>query len=254
MKRLWLASCALAFGCGGQAFAQVYLPPPYLRPPIYGWTGPYAGVQFGAGWGQTNFIDRGPIQSIAPEGVPLGLNSGGGALIGVQGGYNVQFANNWVIGFNGSYSWMNLNGFGVDPYFEGKFGRPITFGTRTDTLGSVTGRVGYAWNNFLIYGSGGFAWAHNSYNFHNLGNLGNTTCLLGCDASGGATHMGSAFGVGFEWRFNNNWSAGVDYSHFDFDAKDIIFTSADMPGAEASLSTRERVDITKVSLNYHFFP
>jgi outer membrane immunogenic protein len=240
------------FGCGGEAFA---VPPS----PIYTWTGFYLGGHIGAGWDQTTFFDPGAkipffgmTQSIAPEGAGLGLNSGGGALVGVQGGYNYQFANNWVIGFNGSYSWMNLNGFGVDPYFDGKFGRPITFGTRTDALGSFSGRFGYAWNNAFIYGSGGVAWAHNSYNFNNLGALGNMVCLLGCDAVGGATRTGWTAGVGVEYGFTPYWSAFVQYDHYGFDTKNIIFTSRNVPGADASFGVKESIDTIKAGVNYHF--
>ncbi len=38
-----------------------------------------------------------------------------------------------------------------------------TFTENTDLLASVTGRLGYAWNNWLFYGKGGAAWAANRY-------------------------------------------------------------------------------------------
>jgi outer membrane immunogenic protein len=241
MKRLLLASSALVIGIGGQASA---VPPP---PPIYNWTGYYLGGHIGGAWDHTSFSDPGQFQFVAPLGDSRSLDGGSGFLGGFQGGYNYQFANGWVVGVNGSFSWIDLNDVQRDLFFGGKFSR-----ARTDTLASLTGRFGYGQNNFLFYGTGGVGWAHNQYIISNVSGLGNTICPTGCDASASTNRTGWVLGAGVEWGISQNWSAMLEFNHYGFASKDLVFVTPNILGADARFGVKQDIDVIRFGANYRF--
>ena len=105
-----LAGAAFSFAVSGLAFAQA--PPPAPAP---NWTGWYAGINFGGGFGTSNNattttttrIDD--LAQFFPGATPSGSTAGAntrvaalnqsGPIGGVQFGYNWQFAPLWVLGF-----------------------------------------------------------------------------------------------------------------------------------------------------------
>src|SRR5690242_9351844 len=127
MKKLLLSSVAL-IALGSAAFAadiparQVYKAPAYTAPAlIYNWTGFYIGGHVGGAFAGDNSL----------------IGSDARFMGGVQGGFDYQFAPNWVMGVEAQYSWLNQNTTGVA--FPG--GSVIT--ANNDQIGSVTGRLGY---------------------------------------------------------------------------------------------------------------
>jgi outer membrane immunogenic protein len=94
----------------------------------FSWAGPYLGGNLGYNWGS---VDNNPAK---PSGV----------LGGVGGGYNWQ-TGQWVFGVEGD---LQANG-AEDTFAPWKFSNPW--------FGTVRGRVGYAFNNVLLYGTGGLA-------------------------------------------------------------------------------------------------
>ena len=130
-----------------------------------------------------------------------------GFLGGGQIGCDYQFATNWVIGVEGNFSWANISGSSSPPAFIGT----ETFDAKTDWLASVTGRLGYAWDRWLLYAKGGAAWAHDKYNI---------TTYLGTWATS-ETRSGWTVGGGLEWAFANNWSAKLEYQFYDFGNRDL---------------------------------
>lgn len=173
-----------------------------------GWTGPYIGVHGGYGFGSFDTVGgAGVSQSQSPK----------GGLGGIQGGYNWQVRDNWVIGVESDASWGSVSrssgGIKVD----------------VDALGTARARIGYAINNnVLLYGTGGLAWAHAD------------------STTAGATrdqfYFGGAVGGGVEYAFNPRWSTKIEYLYADFGKiHDFNGTNAD-----ASLD----VSTVKVGLNY----
>src|SRR5262249_42856119 len=78
-----------------------------------------------------------------------------GWLAGGHAGYNWQAAN-WVFGIEVSGSWANLEETKLVPLPD-QF--DDTFTTKIESLLLVTGRLGYAWDSFLIFVKGGYAGA-----------------------------------------------------------------------------------------------
>jgi len=272
MKKLLLTSTALVIG--GQAFAaDLPVKAPRIAAPVaYSWTGCYIGAHVGAGRSRTEFSDPGTTaigffgsapalqQNIAPLGSSIAITGQIGALGGGQVGCDYQFAGNWVIGLAGDFSWANIQGQGVDPFFAGKNGGPLTLTSKTDGLASATGRLGYAFDRLLIYGKGGAAWAHDRYTAQNLPTLNGNFCgtlaaLTPCNPSGTATRWGWVVGGGIEWAFVNNWSAFAEYDHYFFGSKTIqlsdVTVSVGAPTA-GNFNIKQDIDVVKVGINYRF--
>ena len=147
MKKLLLGTAAMivfaAPALAADLPARTYTKAPAYTAPevVYNWTGFYIGGHVGGAFGGSSL-----------EG------SDARFLGGVQGGFDYQFANNWVIGAEAQYSWLaNSNNGGV--LFPGS-GTVVS--SNSDQLGSVTGRLGYALGPALLYGKGGFAWRDNT--------------------------------------------------------------------------------------------
>src|SRR5271169_4688727 len=147
MKKLLLGAAAcIVFAAPAFAAdlpARTYTKAPVYTAPeaVYNWTGFYIGGHVGAGFAGDNSLE----------------GSNARFLGGVQGGFDYQFAPNWVIGAEAQYSWLTGNS-GSGVVFPG--GTVVT--SNTDQLGSVTGRLGYAFGPALLYGKGGYAWRGNN--------------------------------------------------------------------------------------------
>src|SRR6202167_6783084 len=148
MKKFLLGTVALvALGATVPALAAdlpartaPYNKAPAYVAPIYNWTGFYIGGHIGGAFAGNNSL----------------TGSDGRFLGGIQGGADYQFSTNWVIGVEAQYSWLASNNNGV--LFPG--GTLVT--SNSDQLGSVTGRLGYAWGPTLLYAKGGYAWRDNN--------------------------------------------------------------------------------------------
>jgi outer membrane immunogenic protein len=261
MKNLFLISSALVFaGPAMAADLPVQMPtkaPAIVAPVVpYTWSGCYFGGNVGAGWDHTTFADPGnpsilglgTAQFIAPPGSTIGVNGGAGIVGGVQAGCDYQFASNWVVGIGGDFAWSNINGTINDPFFNGKNGGAIPLSTQTNEIGSVTGRIGYAWDHFLLYGKAGGAWARDNYSIQNA-----SCFFVSCgNLTGSTDRVGWTAGVGLEWAFAQNWSAMVEYDHYGFGNKGVGFISPVTTPQSLVFNIKQDVDVVKVGINYRF--
>jgi outer membrane immunogenic protein len=226
MKKLLLSAVALtAFAAPAFAAdmpARTYAKAPAYSPPavIYNWTGFYIGGHLGGAFaGDNSFV-----------------GSDARFMGGVQGGFDYQFAPNFVMGVEAQYSWLNSNITGFA--FPG--GGLVT--SRNNQIGSVTGRAGYTWGPGLIYAKGGYAWRDNP----NIGvSVAGTPAAFTTD---GNHRDGWTVGAGLEYMFAPNWSAKAEYQYYNFG--NTNFTK----GPAAIVGTRFRDDdhTVKVGVNYRF--
>ncbi len=261
MKKLLLASTILTLA--GPALAAdlgrrmpVKAPPPVVAPvPYFTWTGCYLGGHAGAGWGRKDFSEPDTFRDFAPPGGVIRVDTGAGFLGGGQVGCNYQFAPNWVLGIEGDFSWADINGNATDPFFSGKGGNPITFHAKTDWLTDVTGRLGFAWDRWMVYGKGGVAWAHDKYSINNLRFFNGSFCVSGviiaCNPAGSETRTGWTAGVGIEWAFWNNWSAKVEFDYYDFGTKRVTLSDP-IGDVSGPVDVKQRIEAVKFGINYRF--
>jgi outer membrane immunogenic protein len=212
-------------------------PPPYVAP-IYHWTGLYIGANGGWGsshkcWDLTN-DGFGPIPAFAE-----GCHNATGGVAGGQIGYRWQ-TGTWVWGLEGQGNWADLRGSNVSlfaPAFENR--------SRIDAFGLLTGQVGWAWNNVLLYVKGGGAVTGDRFDVRT--SLGNVLVATGEDQ----TRWGGTVGAGMEFGFAPGWSAGVEYNHLFMQDKDVRFV--DTSGVFfATDRVRQDVDLLTVRVNYRF--
>jgi outer membrane immunogenic protein len=163
-----------------------------------------------------------------------------GGLAGGQLGYRWQ-AGTWVFGLEGQGDWADLSNTRVSVF------RPeFSTRTKTDGIGLFTGQIGWAWNTALFYVKGGFAVTSNRFSILDTP----TGAEL---ASASSTRWGGTVGVGWEWGFAPNWSAGIEYDHLFMGDANNSFSVAN-PALAAVLNNRitQDVDMVTVRVNYRF--
>lgn len=154
---------------------EVYEPLP-VQPTSYDWTGVYLGAMLGYTWAEYN---------------PDALNDldDKGYVAGAYTGFNFQ-SGSLVFGVEGDFASIGLDDSSGGTSFE------------TDMAGSVRGRVGYAFDRILAYGTGGVAFA-------------NITADDGT-VSDENWHSGYTVGAGLETAMTENILARVEYLYSDF--------------------------------------
>ncbi len=219
--------------------ARTYTKAPPMLVPIYDWSGFYVGINGGYGSSRACLDALGVVGAPAPA-VRDNCGTADGGLIGGQVGYNWQAAS-WVFGLEAQGDWADLKGTAPSTLIPG-----VAVTGKIDGLGLFTGRVGYAWNNALLYVKGGAAVASNHYNEFVIGS--GAPIAFAND-----TRWGGVVGAGVEYGFAPNWSIALEYDHMFLGNRDVTFT---VPGIPAFAYPVERIgqdiDMGTVRVNYRF--
>jgi outer membrane immunogenic protein len=255
MKKLFLASATLGALAAGSAWSAD-LPPmpaytaPIAAPSVYNWTGFYIGGHLGGAWDETNFSQRNLIvpRSVGQSGSLSASSVAGGGQIGV----NWMATPNIVLGLEADVSGTDLRGSTTTHALVG----PIALGwnDKVDAFGTVRGRLGYAMNNWLFYGTGGFAWANDAFTRTQLVG-GATTPPPGFVFQNNTTRTGWTAGGGIEWGFAPNWTAKAEYLYLDLDGQNFNFTVANAAGAVPTIAVNQGrlgINTARVGVNYLF--
>lgn len=217
MKKYLLASVA-AFGIiAAGAASAADLPSrkgpiaaPVYIPPVFTWTGFYVGGNAGYGWGNVNangFANVGDLDGFV----------GGGQI-----GYNYQMGQ-FVLGLEADLQYADLSS-------GSNLG---LINVKTDYFGTVRGRVGVAFDRFLPYITGGWAY----------GNV--KTSIPGLGFSSDKTHTnGWVIGGGLEYAVTNNIIAGVEYLYVDLGEKNVLAGTGTKVGTDFS--------VVRARLSYKF--
>jgi len=128
--------------------------------------------------------------------------SASGVIGGAFVGYNFQ-SGPWVYGIEFSASATGLDTTNVSPYFPAT----DTYTSRLTWLATATGRVGYAWDHWLVYAKGGYAGADVHFTLYD------NTALVRADTSTWAN--GWTVGVGAEYMLTSAIALGVVYNYAD---------------------------------------
>lgn len=141
----------------------------------YSWAGPYLGANLGYNWGSIRNNTTRPS----------------GFAGGIQAGYNFHSG---PLVFGGEAD-IQANG-ASDTFAQWKFSNPW--------FGTLRGRVGYAFDNILLYATGGLA-------------FGSVRGEAVNGFSESRTTAGWTIGAGAEYGIARNWSAKVEYLYVDLD-------------------------------------
>lgn len=259
MKKSFIATVALLAGVGN-AFADgvdVYAPasfkdaPPLILPPT--WAGAYFGIHGGYAtgeWdGQLVYDDGyGPVKDVWDRGQSV---DGDGWLVGIQGGYNVQ-RGNFVIGLEVDTSWTDFEGDErfktIDGYYRWSVEHELEW------FGTARTRVGYAFNSFLVFASGGVAYGESEANL-NVHHLYFETPTKTANGKDEEDHVGWAAGAGVEWLIRPNWTVKAEWLHVDLGDADYHLKGRTTDGhahTTDSFESELEFDVFRVGVNYKF--
>ena len=289
MRRLFLTA---AFVVSAIIYAHMALAAP-PSPPVYDWTGWYAGLNAGGTWGDNPVSTGASNAEYCPSGscghaldfanasidgatgeFPLRTD---GFIGGGQFGYSWKIVSRWIAGFEADFQGLagagNSSATSASSDVSGFAGHSVgmvwSASKSIDFLGTVRGRLGYLVEpRLLVFGTGGFAYGHVNSSLAISQNL-NGSGLGGLEASYGTALNtskmlgGWTLGGGFEWMFASNWTAKVEYLHYDLGSVTSYGQIADRittPSPpttyyfvnDVQSTTRFYGDIVRVGLNYRF--
>jgi outer membrane immunogenic protein len=238
MKRefMWgLAGASAGFLLAGTAaFAAepMPMPPPV---PVFTWTGFELGAQVGGAWDRTS-VTLPPFAASYSSAGPFG---------GIHLGFNYEFTTPIVVGVQAEYNFAGITG--------STSAIPLNYlSTSVRQFGSVDGRLGVAFDRFLVYAIGGFAYGdiRNEINFQGF-----APTLVGYPVNRGfgANRYGFDVGGGVEYNFYGNWTARAEYRYYDFGT--LGFNDAGFGGLGISIpnhTSKEIMQTGRIGLTYKF--
>jgi len=146
---------------------------PIAAPPAFSWTGFYVGANAGWHWADSDNLGGKDDDFTA-----------GGTL-----GYNMQYGR-YVVGLEGDWNWADT-----------KRGTALTGGlvgdnasSGMDWIATARARLGFAFDRFMLYGTGGFAFA----------DVDSTINFNGATGGNSDTRWGWTVGGGLEYSLMNN--------------------------------------------------
>jgi outer membrane immunogenic protein len=258
------------------------LPP---APPVFSWTGFYAGLNAGGGIGVSS-----TNQSATFNSTVLGINgllAGGsnslattGWVLGGQAGFNWQVSPAILFGIEADWQWTPQKGSATnstppaDLAFFGAgangFGYSIATQQKLTEIATARARGGVVVQSALWYVTGGLAWGtvKDSYAFSGSANpvvfpaALQPGPFLGSTGSFSASKWGWTVGAGVETRLGGGWSAKLEYLYVDLGnvtdtfpiAINPAFGAAFINGGSASSTNTFHVtdNIIRAGLNYKF--
>jgi opacity protein-like surface antigen len=118
-----------------------------------------------------------------------------------------------------------------------------TFKATTDFLASITGRIGYAFDRWMLYGKGGVALAGDRY--HAADAAGNYAF------DGTEDRLGWTAGAGIEWAFDPDWSVKLEYGYYGFGTKSVLLLDSITGTLTAPVNIRQNIQVVKLGINFH---
>ena len=190
---------------GERVYERSYKDEPVAYVAPLTWGGFYAGIHGGAGFGEdtiVDVIDDGGNDDPDDDILAFVDDDDTFWLAGLHAGYNWQRNGPWVFGIEGD----------------------VSFGDDLEYLASIRGRIGYSFNNVLVYATGGGAF------------LGIEDDFFGDDDL-----TGWVAGGGMEYKLAQNTSFGVEGLYYSFDEDDDLIGNDD-----------EDFWVVRARLSYHF--
>ena len=212
--------------------------------PECNWSGFYIGLNVGGQWGHSEDQDLDGYNRGGP-GHSWGYDESG-VVAGGQVGYNFQW--NWLLlGIEADGGYMDLDGSGVDPHAFS----PDTRGeSDSDFFTTIRGRLGIAFNKWLIYGTGGVIGVNYETRVVDDCNIRGTCGGDLIDAHEQDFNWGYTFGGGMEYMLGCHWTIKAEYLYFSLDDQD--FSGIDDFGDRFHFSGETTGHIVRGGLNYKF--
>jgi outer membrane immunogenic protein len=228
------AACAAAADLPASPAPAVKAPVPT---PTFDWTGFYIG-----GHGSYNWSNSNSTQTNTATGVQFqSTGSSSGWHGGGQIGYDYMMPSHVVVGIMADVSSgaSNTTTF-VSPV--------ITATTQTDNFanGTVRGRLGYAIDNVLLYGTAGWNWVDGEITRTQVaGHVGNA--VAGTVETASASRDGWTVGAGIGYALTPNWNVFTEYRYTSIQPWTFTF-----PLAQRSTTSSGHTNQIEFGVNYKF--
>lgn len=203
------------------------------------WTGAYVGGHFGAAWGSSDWASSGPV-AVTPGSGSLGLgnpfsfSAGTGSYFqGLQAGYDFKLPSGVVLGAIADVSFPNLLS-GTQAVDAA--GAALTYQDQVLSSGTLRGRLGYAFGPFLLYGTGGYAWAEEQVT--------RTLQSTGAEETRRPFRNGWVAGAGVETKIADKWTADLSYLFSGLGTHEVSFANGEAFRSNLTLQSM------RVGLNY----
>ncbi|HDZ74892.1 MAG TPA: porin family protein [Aurantimonas coralicida] len=256
MRWFLLAALSAPFVTPAAAADLIVPEPPAPAPieivaPIDTWSGLYIGGQVGGAFGfdgaDTVYNPR-PGYGSAFAATPSSNKSsfvGGGHI-----GYDYQIGN-VVIGAVADIN--KMNGSSERSFSVGGVSFPVK--DKIDYMGTVRGRLGYAYDRFLVYGTGGLAYAKRSRSTSFPTTTSGPFTGYKFSEKTDKTDTGYAVGGGIDYLVSRNMSVGLEYLYTDLGKND--WSAKATNGAQLvdfTANTNDRTDFHTVwaKMSYRF--
>ena len=247
MLRITLLGAATLVAFSAPALAQSANPQP--------WTGPYVGVNLGAGVGDLSYPFSGTSSTASNFIAGKYRQSSSGGLVGGQIGYDYQLRNGAVVGLVADLDGSTIAG---DSRFSALDSAGNAYSdrlkTQIDGLGTVRARVGMPMfgNRLLPYVTGGLAYGGVSTTASGAC----SACATSSYASQYDNRTGWTVGAGLDYALTNHLSLRTEYLYTDLGRQDLggsgAFSAPDVSVDNAVSSVNVQANVLKVGVNYKF--
>src|ERR1700675_283862 len=235
-----LATCSAALAADLPPSLPVKAPVPYVAT-AYDWNGWYVGAHAGVIRGASNWTAQpgaGAPDLNGSFNLPFNLDfmaGTGSYFLGLQTGYNYVFPSRLMLGVEADVSVPNSDVLipfavrGSQSVTSPLIGQ-VTYGEAVIHYGSARARIGYAFDHFLLYGTGGLAWSYDQVTRSQDGGVSaNGFAAQGTLDTKLLWRLGWAAGAGIEIPVAQGWTAKAEYLSTGFGRKGLTFTAAAEP-------------------------
>jgi outer membrane immunogenic protein len=198
----------------------------------FDWNGPYVGAFGGYGMNNNNDVETSGQVPANVANVAGGARPGSvsldpeGWLAGGLVGFNVQ-RQNAVMGIEADLAYTEIEDDTTVTTAPLAGGGALTnsYEQSLDYLATIRARIGYLYNQTLVFATGGFAFGRVDNSVNLTGTAGQTQF----SGSRDETEWGYAVGGGVEHAFNNMWTVTASYLYYDLG--DDTVNAAVVPGS-----------------------
>ena len=208
-----------------------------VHPDNYDWTGFYIGAHVDSAWSKiSNSTVNAVTGAVAAADSTMTQWHGG-----LQLGYDAMLPTHIVVGIAADVSSGNTTTTTAADASGTSAERTTVFDSET-----VRGRLGYAFDNLLLYGTGGWAWSSDQFIRTQLSGTLNLA-TAGTEEAVNKYLGGWTVGGGAAYAFAQNWNVFAEYRRTSFRSSTVV-----LPFSQLSATSTASVNTITMGLNYKF--
>lgn len=232
--------------------------------PASKWAGLYIGASVGMGIGGNskstdldafNYFCPGQVDCTPIAGEVTDVGTDSGFIGGGQIGFNYAIDQNWIIGVEADFSTFDFSASRTPASSKADWGADTLVIVGMDWLATVRGRLGYAMDHWLIYGTGGVAFTDGEYRNYDFCSA--VPCGRGLMDARGDMGTGWTVGGGLELALSSNWTAKAEYQFVRFEGEEYTGRAYNPENGNTNgffgfSASPAEFNIIRLGMNYRF--